>query len=130
MNFNLRSLLYASAVVATSLAGFGVGGLFLAATTLAVWRLAFPSDNCLPKWLEYSLAGYVIVSLGVALVFAGVWGLEGWSFDPAEYDPAPQISRFAFLAVALAPILRWTQVNRRPQANTPEEPLELPEDFP
>lgn len=130
MSFNLRSLLYASAVVATSLAAFGVGGLFLALATLALWRLVFPSDHRLPKWLEYSLVGYVIVSLGVALVIAGLWGLKGWSFDPAEYDPSPQFSRFLFLAVAVAPLSKCMQAKRRRQANTAEEPVELPKDFP
>lgn len=130
MNFSLRAIMYATALVACALAGFGVGGLILAATALGVWRLAFPGARPMAAWLERLLALYVIVSLGGVLLIAGLWGLKGWSFDPAEYDLAPQVCKWMFLVLAIAPVVLWLQEKPRHRANTTQDDeVELPQDF-
>lgn len=130
MNFSLRAMIYSTAIVATAIAGFGVGGLFLAATCLAIWRLALPGERPLPHKVEWFLAYYVIISLGLVLVVAGLCGLTGWSFDPAEYDLAPQICKWLFVALAVLPAYWWMQAEPSRHANVSEQDeVELPTDF-
>lgn len=130
MNFRIHTLLYATSLVATGIAGFGVGGLLLVAAVLSMWRLAFPGIRPLGKWAEILVAGYAIVTMSVLLMFGAVWGLTGWSFDPAEYDPAPLVCKLLFGLLAIAPMFWWVRGESQARRRFDRQEVQLPTDFP